>query len=197
MAASPRISKPRPAATGVYQLRIELKHLKPAIWRRVLVPETATLAQLHRILQIVMGWTDSHLHEFTIGNTRYGIPNREWPDDNPAVNEKRVILAQVLDASVKRLNYAYDFGDGWEHSVRVEKRHPAGDLPGHPVCTEGKNACPPEDVGGPAGYCAFVEAILDPHHPEHDEMLDWCAGRFDPFAFDIETVNRQLKRIKL
>lgn len=66
-----------------------------------------------------------------------------------------------------------------------------------PLCLAGANACPPEDVGGPPGYIDFLEAISDPNHPDHEDMLDWCGGDFDPTAFDTERVNKLLQRIKL
>jgi Plasmid pRiA4b ORF-3-like protein len=189
--------KPKPVPTCHYQLRVTLRDLEPKIWRGLLVPDTTTLAQLHRILQIAMGWTNSHMHEFVIAKTRYGVPDREWQDVNPTLNEKHFTLAAVLQNGVKKFNYLYDFGDGWEHEVRVEKSLLAAGLPPSAQCTAGANACPPDDVGGVPGYCDFVAAILDPKHPDHDEMLQWCGGRFDPYNFDIDSVNTELKRVKI
>ncbi len=194
-AAAGRIGTATPARRLV-QLRIELQHLKPAIWRRLLVPETITLDQLHQVLQIAMGWTDSHLHEFEIGHTRYGIRDPDWPDTPPTVPEQRVTLAQAIAPGVKQFTYVYDFGDDWHHKVRVEAildnelNVPA------PVCTEGANHCPPEDVGGPPGYIEFLQAINDPSHKEHAEMLEWAGDDFDPTAFDIDTINTRLLKLK-
>lgn len=187
----------KPVASSFYQLRVTLKYLKPAIWRGLLVPDTATLAQLHRCLQITMGWSDSHMHAFQVAKARYGMPDREWEDVNPTLNEKQFTLVAVLGRTVKKFAYLYDFGDGWEHEVRVEKLLPAIDQPPYPRCTAGANACPPDDLGGVPRYCDFVAAVLNPKHPEHEELLQWCGGRFDPFAFDINQVNAQLKRIKI
>lgn len=190
-----RRSKPVPSC--YYQLRIALKHLKPEIWRGLQVPDTTTLAQLHRCLQITMGWNNSHMHEFQVAKTRYGIPDREWEDVNSTLNEKHFMLADLLGQSVKKFAYLYDFGDGWEHEIRVETILPITDQPSYPQCTGGANACPPDDVGGVPGYCDFVVAVLDQKHPEHDELLEWHGGSFDPHAFDINQVNAQLKRIKI
>jgi hypothetical protein len=174
-----------------------LRHLKPAIWRRVPVPGSITLDKLHRIIQIVMGWSNSHMHEFTVGNTHYGVPTKEFADLAPVVSEKRATLSVCLTPSVKSFGYLYDFGDSWEHSVRIEKILNADPALRYPVCLAGANAGPPDDVGGPPGYVNLVQAISDPHHPEHRDMLEWCGGSFDPYAFNAEAVNADLKRLKL
>ncbi len=194
-AAASRIGTSAPARSLV-QLRVELQHLKPAVWRRLLVPDTITLARLHQVLQIALGWTDSHLHEFEIGGTRYGIPDPDWPDSPPVTPENRVTLAQALAPGVKHFTYLYDFGDDCEHKVRVEaildneRNAPA------PICTDGANRCPPEDVGGVCGYLDFLQAINEPTHEEHADMLDWVGGAFDPTAFDVDTVNARLLKLK-
>ena len=114
-------TKASAATPPIYQLHIELRDLKPAIWRRVLVPQSVTLAKLHQVIQIAMGWTNSHLHEFTIGRIRYGGPSRESIEPDLVVNEKRATLQASLPPSTKSFSYSYDFGDGWEHTLRVEK----------------------------------------------------------------------------
>jgi hypothetical protein len=104
-----------------------------------------------------------------------------------------------LDAALhgrRHFDYLYDFGDHWEHKLRIEKRLPPAPL-AHPVCVGGANACPPEDVGGAPGYEDFLRIIQDPSHAEHEYRLEWCGGAFDPHAFDIDQVNRLLKHIKL
>jgi hypothetical protein len=137
------------------------------------------------------------MHEFRIGKTGYGMPDLDWPDRNPTLNEKRYTLGAVLGDRLRKFHYLYDFGDGWEHEVRIERRLAGADMRSHPQCTAGANAGPPDDVGGIPGYCDFVAAVLDPKHPEHNERLQWYGGPFDPYRFDINGVNAQLKRIKL
>jgi len=190
-------TKASAATPPIYQLHIELRDLKPAIWRRVLVPQSVTLAKLHQVIQIAMGWTNSHLHEFTIGRIRYGMPSRESIEPDLMINEKRATLQASLPPSTKSFSYSYDFGDGWEHTLRVEKTLPIDPAFHYPLCMAGANACPPEDIGGPPGYVDFVQAISDPAHPEHEELLAWCGGTFDPFAFNLDAINAQLRRIKL
>ena len=182
----------RPASPNqIYQLKITLKDSKPPIWRRVEVPDTVTLAQLHQIIQVAMGWYDSHLHQFTVGRAHYGVPD---PDDFEEVrDERRVTLDQILTGPKQKLVYEYDFGDGWEHVVLLEKAVPPEPGVPYPRCTAGKRACPPEDVGGVWGYESFLEAIRDPQHPEHAEMLEWVGGEFDPELFDLAAVNKALR----
>ena len=188
--------KKRQAAPAWLQLKIELAWIKPVIWRRIIVPETMTLGKLHDAIQAAMGWCDCHLHEFEIAGERYGIPDPDFDWGVPVRSERRVRLVTALSGS-KTFRYTYDFGDGWEHRIKVEKVLPPDPALGTPLCLAGANACPPEDVGGSPGYLDFVDAVSDPNHPEHDEMLDWCGGSFDPTAFDAQPVNAFLRYIKL
>jgi len=172
----------------VFQLKVTLRGTKPPIWRRVLVPSDITLSKLHRVLQVLMGWGDCHLHLFAAGGIEYGTPDPEY--DFACKNERNVRLDSVLRAPKDRMLYEYDFGDGWQHDVVLEKIVPREPDLRYPLVTGGKRACPPEDVGGVWGYEEFVEAIRDPQHPEHDEMLEWCGEDFDPEAFDVAVANR-------
>lgn len=177
----------------VYQLKVTLKGSKPPIWRRIQVRGSTTLPKLHAILQIVMGWTDSHLHQFKVGDVYYGIPDPEW--DLDIKSEHRIKVGEIVSAVKDRFVYEYDFGDSWEHEIVVEKVLPPQADVRYPVCLTGKRACPPEDVGGLWGYAEFVEAIRNPRHPEHEDMLTWVGGSFDPLAFDVEDVNQALKHL--
>lgn len=176
------------------QLKIELAWIKPPVWRRVALPATITLGKLHQVIQECMGWTDSHLHEFEIADCRFGIPDPDWSDD--MVSEKRVTLAKAL-AGKKTFRYVYDFGDNWEHRIKVEKVLPPDADLRHPLCLDGANACPPEDVGGAPGYEELLNALADPNYPDREDMLEWVGNEFDPTAFDLVRVNQRLQRIKL
>lgn len=153
------------------------------------------LATLHRVLQCVMGWTNAHLHQFIIGDRCYGQPDSDRGGEE-VVNEKAVKLNQVVSREHAGFIYEYDFGDRWEHEVVLEKILPLEAGTHFPVCLEGARHCPPENCGGVSGYAEFLDAIQDPDHPEHEEMLGWVGERFDPEAFDLEAINRALRRIK-
>ncbi|MBI1881343.1 MAG: plasmid pRiA4b ORF-3 family protein [Chloroflexi bacterium] len=181
----------------IYQIKVTLRDSKPPIWRRIQVPSDINLGKLHRILQVVMGWTDSHLHQFIVGGTYYGEPDPDYQDMGMEMrDEKRVKLNQFVRGEKSRLRYEYDFGDSWEHELLVEKILPPEPGVRYPLCLTGKRACPPEDVGGVWGYPDFLEAIKDPKHPEHEDMLEWVGGEFDPEAFDLDEVNEALRHVR-
>ena len=183
------------AADLAYQLRIELLGVKPAIWRRLLVPATMKLHRLHVALLWTMGWAGGHLHEFIIGHDHYGEPDPNYDSPPPLQPDNHFTLAGALGTR-KSFLYLYDYGDGWEHRVTVEKILPSAPELKLPLCLAGANACPPEDVGGPPGYAEFLEAIRDPAHRDHAEMLDWCGGEFDPTTFHLDRVNDSLRQFK-
>lgn len=185
----------RPTERVVYQIKVTLRGSKPPIWRRFQVASDTSLVQLHRILQCVMGWEGYHMHQFIVGGVMYG--NADMMEDFDTVDEKTVTLDKIVRREKFKFIYEYDFGDGWEHELLVEKILPVEGGKTYPVCLTGKRACPPEDCGGIWGYSDFLEAVQDPDHPEHDEMLDWAGGEFDPTAFDLREVNAELKELKL
>ena len=173
--------------TTIYQLKVTLKHVKPAVWRRLQVPCEITMAKLHSVLQDALGWTNSHLHQFVIGERRIGMKGiDEFSDD--LEDEKRIKLSRIAFEKLCFI-YEYDFGDGWEHEVLVEKVLPAVDGVRYPTCIAGKRACPPEDCGGVGGYERLLEIIADPKHEEHADMIEWLGRPFDPDAFDVIEVN--------
>jgi hypothetical protein len=175
-----------------YQIRVSLDGARPPVWRRSVGPGSTTLAKLHDILQVAMGWEDYHLHQFTIAGKRYG--NREHDEGELGfIDERRHTLQSLFPEKGVRFRYQYDFGDGWEHTLVVEKIVPIGQGGHRPVCVAGAHACPPEDVGGIGGYAEYLAALQDPDDPEHEEWLRW-RGAFDPEAFDLERVNAGLKR---
>lgn len=187
------------ASRLVYQLKVTLKGSKPPIWRRLQVPATTTLEQLHTIIQVAMGWSDGHLHEFTVGGrngVHYGSRDPLDEPDPDTKNERTAKLNKVAGYEKARFTYTYDFGDDWEHDILVEKILPAEADQRYPVCIAGKRACPPEDVGGVWGYESFLAAIADPEHENHDEMLEWAGGEFDPEEFSPDEVNAELAGLK-
>jgi len=181
---------PKKSKDSIYRLKVTLRGSKPPIWRRLLVPDSITLYKLHDIIQVAMGWTDSHLHQFIIENEYYGIPH---PDDwRPVIDERNYRLKKVTQSEGFQFIYEYDFGDSWEHQILLEKIQPPEPGIEYPICTKGKRACPPEDVGGVWGYSDFLEAINDPDHTEHDSYIEWVGGEFDAEKFNIEEINEAL-----
>jgi hypothetical protein len=183
--------KSKPAS---YQLKITLDDCHPAVWRRLRVPD-CTLEELHELVQTAMGWHNGHLHEFSAGKERFAMDGMdEFGDlDDDAREESAVRLSELVDAGHKKLNYWYDFGDDWRHTIKIEKTLEAmadGDLA---VCVAGAGACPPEDIGGVWGYAEFLEALADPTHERHEELAGWYGGEFDPTAFDVGAVNELLR----
>lgn len=181
----------------IYQLHLELEYLEPTIWRRLWVPDTLTLEKLDRVIQTAMGWKNTHLHAFTIGQVRYAIPDPDWPSSTETRDERLWSLAAVLADAEREFNYTYDFGDDWRHRIRVEAVLEPNDKNRRPLCVAGANACPPEDVGGPPGYSDFLQAITDPVHPQHMDMWEWNGGPFDPAGFDLNAVNAAMRKLRL
>lgn len=209
---------------SIYHLRIALRHSKPPIWRRVAVPGSITLGELHEVIQIAMGWMNCHLHHFMLRDAALK-PSREeirkaatsdmWndaffsrmrgqrifvsqrtPDGEPldmeGEDEDAVTLAEVCGKVKSKLVYEYDFGDGWEHMIEVQKITPAEADVEYPVCLAGKLACPPEDCGGVHGYYHLLAVAGDPKHEDHKDMVEWLGGTLDPEAFDIDGINAEL-----
>lgn len=189
-------AKPQKVATPskVYQLKVTLDGLKPPVWRRLLVNAAMSLADLHDVIQAAMGWTDSHLHMFTVNGESYGVPH---PDDfEDVLDESRITLERVAPSAKAKFRYDYDFGDSWQHSVVVEEVLEPDPAVSYPYCVKGVRNCPPEDCGGVWGYADLVAAIADPKNPEHADLLEWAGGEFDPEAFDLDEVNALLRRFR-
>jgi hypothetical protein len=174
-----------------YQIKITLRHSKPPIWQRLLVSGDTNLFDLHKIIQIAMGWTNSHLHQFIIDGEYYSIPSED--DWEPVIDEREYNLEDVAAYERSKFIYEYDFGDSWEHEITVEKILPSVSKRECPRCIKGKRACPPEDVGGIWGFEDFLEAIKDPKHEEHESYLMWYGGQYDPNAIDLEDINQRLQ----
>jgi Plasmid pRiA4b ORF-3-like protein len=176
---------------AVYQFKVRLRNIQPPMWRRIQVWEDMTLAQLHRVLQMVMGWEDVHLHEFRIGRKTYSVPDPD--DERKIIDVKRTRIHDGIRQVGTEFEYVYDLGDNWQHDLLLEAiLQPApGTL--YPRCIAGERNCPPEDVGGSGGYEEYLEAMADPEHEEHEDMIQW-GGPFDPEAFSVEKINWQLEK---
>ncbi len=196
-------SKPRAksgAAAPTYQLKIVLKWSRPSIWRRVVVRADLSLHRLHDVIQIAMGWTDSHPHQFMVGSGRtpicYGMRSSDGDGMGDTLDETRYAVWDLAPKPKGKFVYEYDFGDGWIHDVTVEKTL-AVDAPfQHPVCLGGANPCPPEDCGGVGGYYRLLEILGNPKHPEYADLKDWMGDGAENARFDLDAVNEQLRRLK-
>jgi hypothetical protein len=188
--------KPKPTDT-VYQFKITLLGPKPLIWRRIQVRD-CTLDKLHEHIQTSMGWTNSHLHQFKIGEQLYGNPMlmEENFEEMDFQDSTTTMLSDLVPKTGRRLRftYEYDFGDTWKHEVLFEGCPKAEAGRQYPICLEGERACPPEDVGGVWGYAEFLKTIHDKHHEEREEMLEWDGGWFDPEEFDPVTATKSMKK---
>jgi hypothetical protein len=174
-----RAARPVPA----FELEVTLRDVEPAIWRRIVVPQAVPLRRLHDLLQAAMGWENSHLYLFDIDGRRYGDL-----EDFEEIGDLGTKLAEVVGpGSVFR--YDYDFGDGWEHDVRVVGTA-TSDVP---RCLDGARACPPEDCGGWPGYEHLLEVFADPDHPERDDLRDWLGRDLDPEAFDVQATDAAIR----
>lgn len=168
-------ASPSPTEAPIDQIKVTLEESHPPIWRRLLVPGDVTLAQLHDIIQVAMGWEDYHLHQFIVGNVFYGEPHPDYGFEMR--DERRVTLREVAPQEGSKFCYEYDFGDGWLHQILVEKVLPPEPEQSYPVCIKGKRACPPEDVGGIWGYYDFLEASGTPTIRSMRTIWSGSAGR--------------------
>jgi hypothetical protein len=189
----------------IYELRITLEEIRPPIWRLVQVPGTLGLCCLHDVFQAVMGWTDSHLHQFEKDGKSWGVPEHYEDGEIDILDECRTKISDVLKAEGDSMLYVYDLGDDWRHEVVLEKILPAPDTTVRPVCLSGERHRPPEDVGGTSGYQEFLEVIFDPRHEEYEHSVRWAGGpsvltqsadRFQPEEFDVKAANATLARMR-
>lgn len=180
----------------VYQFEITLKGAEPPIWRRIQVPETYSFWDLHVAIQDAMGWEDYHLHQFEMVDPSTGTKVEIGkPDEEFGFEWGRKVLpgwkqkiADYFSMENRLADYIYDFGDNWEHTIELEEILPRDKDVEYPRCIAGKRACPPEDCGGVWGYENLLKIINDPEHEDHEEMMEWIGGEFDPEHFDVDEV---------
>ena len=183
----------------MFILKIRLVDSKPEIWRRFAVPGRITLDRLHDVIQIVMGWTDSHLHEFTIGSKHY----TEFPQkgDGMLASEKYHLEALAKKRG-RTFEYLYDLGDSWKHEITIEHNDiDPQQFPDPIICIDGEGACPPEDVGGIYGYEEFCKVVSNPKHPELKDRMEWLGWSkdrlpYDPSVFDMQEVHLELAKYR-
>jgi hypothetical protein len=197
-----RKEKPSPSVRPalIYHLKISLEGAKPPIRRRLQVPGNANLGWLHAVVQVAMGWTNSHLHRFVAADRMYSDPSfglDEFEDDPRVFDENTTAIRNIATRAKSAFFYEYDFGDSWHHRITVEKILPPNPAAGRfAECLDGEGACPPEDCGGVWGYADLLKIIRNPKHKEFESMMEWLGGKFDPEAFNRDRINKYLRKLK-
>ena len=181
--------------TLIARLRIILNDVDPQPMRHIEVPLKIRLDRLHEVIQAAMGWTDTHLYEFRVGDAGWGVPDPDGFYDGP-MDAKKMTLEKLLDQTATRtIQYVYDFGDDWDHSIRIERVNEAAQGVTYPRLLKATGACPPEDVGGAWGYEEFLEALADPDHEQHEDMVHWSGGDFDVEDAGIDSIIERFDRL--
>ena len=183
-------------AGKIFQLEIWLEDIKPRIWRSLAVRPFMKLDRMHMVIQKAMGWTNSHLHQFISSEGiyySYPYPGYDRYDDGTE-DETFVKISDLIAAPGDRLKYQYDFGDCWNHIIELKSIETAKPGAKYPVCLAGERACPPEDCGGPWGYADMLDILAGQDSDQKQEYEEWLGAKFDPEAFNIEKINRRIKR---
>ncbi|GJE03657.1 plasmid pRiA4b ORF-3 family protein [Methylobacterium isbiliense] len=180
----------------IARLKIELDDWQPAIWRRVEVPLTASLRAVHDVIQAAMPFEDYHLFEFRVDGQRFAIPDPEWDSlRDRTTSAKTTKLGALIDRGITELTYTYDFGDDWRHTITIEATAAADPATDYPRYLDGARSAPPEDVGGIPGFELFLEAIADPNHEEHDELMRGYGAPFDPALIDEDAIRARIAKL--
>lgn len=185
------------ASSNSYQFEITLKGPKPSIWRRIQVPEEYNFYELHVAIQDAMGWHDCHLHQFDMKHPQtgekisIGTPSSDFGFEAIIPEQTAKITKYFVNVNDKAL-YEYDFGDGWEHEIVLQRIMPSEADVEYPRCVAGKRACPPEDCGGVWGYAELLKILASPETDEYMEKIEWLDSLgvedFDPDEFDPEEI---------
>lgn len=184
----------------VYQLKITLEGIRPPIWRRIRIPGTYSLGDLHQVIQTLFDWDGTHLHDFVVGDREYSDLNQIDGGVDGEFEERGTTLEDLELSEKAWFRYTYDFGDNWSHKILVEKVVDAAELSederSRVTCITGRRGAPPEDCGGPPGYLGLLDLLDTPQEQldaEDTEFLEWV-GDLDPEHFDVEQMNRKLRR---
>ena len=196
----------------IFQLKITIKDIKPPIWRRILISNHTNFYELHLAIQEFFNWGNYHLHEFHFPYDRnpnhkirlLGLdPEGNIPDDVDGdflsyydAQEDEVRVCNVFSKNRRTVGYLYDFGDNWEHSIKLEKVYPFKKGFKEPSCVGGKRAAPPEDCGGSWGYQDLLEILKNKRHPEHEEMKEWVGSTFNPEKMDVQIFKMTPRQIE-
>ena len=184
--------------SDIARLKVEIDDVTPAVIRRVEVPVTIRLDDLHFVLQIAIGWQNCHPFEFRAGEAAsdsksWGMPDR----DDPASSTLAADTATLADLLAVRDTFRYDYvyGEDWGHIVALEGIAPAARDTSYPRLVSAEGRCPPADIGGPEGYETFLQAIADPEHLHHEGMVEWDDPDFDPHIVDEAAIRANLTNL--
>lgn len=183
----------------ILQFKIQLATVKPAVWRRVVVPDNFSFDKFHRVIQAAFGWGDYHLYQFSPGGygsyPTIGIPSDEYEEE--FTDSRRLKLAKIFNSPGQKFVYNYDFGDDWVHKITLEGLFDIKSK--NAALLAGKGACPPEDCGGPHGYLNMLKIINTPQHPEREEMREWLGMEegeiWNSDFFDIANAHNRVIKI--
>lgn len=178
----------------IARVKIMLDDVEPRVWRRIDVPFTIKLDRLHLVIQTAMGWTNSHLWEFEAGGMRWGEAGLGFDDDSQPAS-KATLQSVVKEVGTKTLHYTYDFGDGWEHTIKLEDLRDRVPDTLYPCMLKAEGRCPPEDIGGVPGYENYLQIIADPDDDEYDEMIEFYGDHGDLALADIDILVSEVERL--
>lgn len=179
---------------NIYQLKVSLDSIKPQIWRRFQVRSDTNLVKLHKSIQSVMGWKDYHLYCFEAYGVEYADPYLVDDPDDGMLDAYEFDVEFFFPRIRSKCHYVYDFGDGWQHTIVLEKRLQPEPGEKYPLCIDGERNCPPEDCGGVSGYRELVRVLRNPKHKDYKMMRQWAGVRWNPEKFDRESVNKRMSR---
>jgi hypothetical protein len=180
-------------APDIYQIQISLNEHTPKIWRQIQLKSDTLLSDLHKIIQTTMGWTNSHLHQFMKDGECYSEPS-PGDEELERIDYLKIKLSAMLKKEKDTFMYEYDFGDGWEHTIILEKILPVDLKTKYPVCLDGKMKCPPEDCGGVSGFKDMLKILKNKNHEEYQSYIVWLGGEFNPKEFDLVKINKILRK---
>jgi hypothetical protein len=181
----------------IIQMKISLDDIKPEIWRRFIINSSCSLDKFHIILQTIMGWQNCHLYGFIVNGEEY-MPSDDDDEffESDALNTKGMTIKKLKLNEKDKIKYIYDYGDNWEHTIKIEKIINTDDKIQTPLCVDGERNCPPEDCGSYPGYDDIVNAMKKPKSKEAKEFIEWLGEPYDSEKFDIERINAYFEPVK-
>ncbi len=174
--------------TNILKLRIAIPDIEPEIWREIVVENDITFKKLHEIIQLSFGWTNSHLYNFDVNGILFSMPDKEFENNDLDVKNK---ITEFLIEKGQKAHYTYDFGDYWEHEIKIVDVLKKEKGIRYPKCLDGRRNGPPEDCGGIPGYEDVIDALTNKDKSEYEDLLEWL-GDYDPEKFDIDKINKAI-----